>query len=120
MSTTREDWAIAKCLVREWLLEKGVALTGTNGEVSRSTVNRFKLDLEHRLVVALQTEREAGYEAGADALMDKIQSEYLRGQSEERKRCAGIADSYYPDTNREGWRVAKQIAAAIREGKPQE
>jgi hypothetical protein len=53
MSATTQDWAIAKALVREWLTEKGVALTGVNGETSRSTVNRFKLHLAHRIVITM-------------------------------------------------------------------
>jgi hypothetical protein len=48
-----DDWSIAKSIVREWLTDKGVALTGVNGEVSRSSIHRFKLDLEQRIVRAI-------------------------------------------------------------------
>lgn len=54
----QKDFTTVKALVREWLLEKGIALTGVNGEASRSTVNRFKLDLQSRIVDALNAERE--------------------------------------------------------------
>jgi hypothetical protein len=50
-------WAIAKSIVHSWLMEKGVALTGTNGEVSKSSVHRFKLDLEQRIVTAMMKSR---------------------------------------------------------------
>lgn len=53
-----KDFTIAKLLVREWLIEKGIALTGVHGEASSSTVNRFKLDLQRRIVDLLNAERE--------------------------------------------------------------
>ena len=57
-TTRNRDYATVKTLVREWLMEKGVALTGVNGEASRSSVNRFKLDLQRRIVDALNAERD--------------------------------------------------------------
>lgn len=79
-----KDFTTAKALVREWLLEKGIALTGVNGEASHSTVNRFKLDLQSRIVDALNAEREscvkivndARFEGGVDLreLVSRIRS----------------------------------------------
>src|ERR1041385_3052805 len=54
---TADDWSIAKSLVRDWLMERGVALSGVNGEVSRSCINRFKLDLQRRIVEAIANAR---------------------------------------------------------------
>jgi Lar family restriction alleviation protein len=54
---TADDWSIAKSLVRDWLMERGVALSGVNGEVSRSSINRFKLDLQRRIVEAIANAR---------------------------------------------------------------
>lgn len=51
----QNNFKIAKSIVRDWLMEKGVALTGVNGEVSYSTIQRFKLDLASRIVDALQS-----------------------------------------------------------------
>lgn len=51
------DLALAKSLVRDWLMERGVALTGVNGETSRSTIHRFKLELASRIRAALTTTR---------------------------------------------------------------
>ena len=52
-----DDWPTAKSIVRDWLMEKGVALSGVNGEVSRSSINRFKLDLQRRIVEAVANAR---------------------------------------------------------------
>ena len=52
-----DDWSIAKSIVRDWLMERGVALSGVNGEVSRSSFNRFKLDLQRRIVEAIVNTR---------------------------------------------------------------
>lgn len=51
----QNNFKIAKSIVRDWLMEKGVALTGVNGEVSYSTIQRFKLDLASRIVDALES-----------------------------------------------------------------
>lgn len=65
-AVAQDDWPAVKSLVRQWLMENGIALTGVSGEVSRSSVNRFKLALQRCIVdyaaqarkEAAQTERE--------------------------------------------------------------
>lgn len=56
-SPREADLALAKTLVRDWLMEKGIALTGVNGEASKSTIHRFKLELASRILTALTTTR---------------------------------------------------------------
>lgn len=58
MNDWENDVDLSKSLVRDWLIEKGVALTGVNGEASRSTINRFKLDIASRIAQALTTARK--------------------------------------------------------------
>lgn len=90
------DWVTAKALVREWLMQKGVALTGVNGEASRSTVHRFKLDLEQRIATSIMAERERSAKIASNALerLDALNT-----------CCA---------------EPMRAVLRAIREGKPQE
>lgn len=76
------------------------------------------------LIDAVEAALTAAYEEGASELIINAQVEYLRGQAEERERCAKVADSHCSDYDSvtgtvEALRhcVAQRIAAAIRAGR---
>lgn len=87
-------------------------------------------DLVNRIEAALRAAHEAGYNEGTDEIIVNAQQEYLRGQSDERTRCAEIAEGFYEgvkaieavsndDGDRGAMCAAEAIARAIRDDKDQ-
>lgn len=59
-------------------MEKGVALTGVNGETSRSTIHRFKLELASRIRAALTATRLEAAREAREAAQQRVFAEAIR------------------------------------------